>query len=167
MLALDDELSFLRALRRNYEHKGFDVRTAGSRDVARSLVFDWTPDICIVDLHLDGFNDGLVATEELRGLCPSARIVLVSAAVSATTASEARDRGADAVVEKPADTIDYLALHGRDAASVFPRLEQLKRSLFELALRVAKGDKADAARLLDVDPRTVTRNVEKWNIESK
>lgn len=162
MLVVDDELGFLKALRRRYEQKGFDVRTAGSRDVARSLVIDWTPDVCIVDLHLDELNEGLLAIEGLRGLCPDAWIVLVSAAVSGSTGSEARNRGADAVVEKPADTMDYLGLRDRGPESRFPTFEQLKRALFELTLRVTDGDFAHAARLLGVDRRTVTRNVEKW-----
>lgn len=163
VLVVDDDEKFLRSLRRNYERDGIEVRTAHCREDALRILDGWCPAVAIVDLHLDRYDDGIQLIEEIRALSPAARIVLVSGAISAETTSEARDRGADVVVEKPADTRAYLGEES-DATRRFPSLEQVKRAHYHRALQTAGGNHSEAARLLGVDRGTLLRNLRKWGI---
>jgi ActR/RegA family two-component response regulator len=115
-----------------------------------------------VDLSLSEFGDGLNLIEDLCSLTPTARIVLVSGAITASAASTARDRGADAVVEKPADAMEYLGQTKASPTPSFPTLDQMIRAHVHRALRTTEGNRTEAARLLGIHRSTLTRKLRRW-----
>jgi len=65
----------------------------------------------------------------------------------------------------PASVRGKSALQWRLAGKTVPSLEEAERSLIELALEVAKGKKAVAARYLQIDRQRLYRKIKKYNLD--
>jgi len=67
--------------------------------------------------------------------------------------------------ELPASVRGHSALEWRLAGKSVPSLEEAERSLIELALEVAKGKKAVAARYLQIDRQRLYRKIRKYKLD--
>lgn len=107
VLIVEDMDSVRCALRLALEHLGHEiVATAVDGEEALGKYLRTRPDVVVMDVKLPCM-DGLTCTTLISQQDPRARIVVVTA--GRTTAREARDAGAQALVEKPFE-LDQLRL---------------------------------------------------------
>ena len=99
VLVCDDEASIRQLFRMEFEQHGASVKEAADGDECIECVRCWCPDLIVLDLFMPN-RDGLSALPELKHLCPSARVLVVSAHPAESTFARSRARGATACFEK-------------------------------------------------------------------
>ena len=124
ILLVDDDEDFLFQHRIQLENAGFEVRTAGTRAEAETLVDEFKPDLAILDLMMEQHDDGFILAHHLKRKIPGLPVVLVTAVTAETGLSF-----------KPASPAER-AWVGVDAMLAKPiRFEQLKREIDRLTGR--------------------------------
>ena len=106
VLVIDDDAVFNRVLCRALKRRGYPVSGVHSGEEALALAAQEQPTMIVLDLNLAG-QSGLALVTPLRGLCPDARIVVLTGYASIATAVEAIKLGAFQYLAKPVD-IDTL-----------------------------------------------------------
>jgi CheY-like chemotaxis protein len=99
VLICDDEPDIRMVYRVAFEDLGAEVTEAVDGDDCIARMVDVCPDLVILDLYMPN-RDGLSALPELKRLCPTARVLVVSAHDGAETFARSRARGATACFEK-------------------------------------------------------------------
>ncbi|MCX7175479.1 MAG: response regulator transcription factor [Proteobacteria bacterium] len=117
VLVIDDDAVFNRVLCRALKRRGYPVSGVHSGEEALALAAQEQPTMIVLDLNLAG-KSGLALVTPLRGLCPDARIVVLTGYASIATAVEAIKLGANQYLAKPVE-IDTL-LHALSSAPVDP-----------------------------------------------
>lgn len=162
LLLVDDDAPFRQRLQVTLERKGYTVHSAGSLADARGLVATVTPTHAVVDMRL-GDGNGLDLVDELRGLSPAMRIVVLTGYGNLATAVAAVKAGAVDYLAKPADPDEIIrALEAepgmKPAAPAEPmsadrvRWEHIQR-VYELCER----NVSETARRLKMHRRTLQR----------
>ena len=78
------------------------VGTAATGDTAASVCADLEPDVVLMDYRMPGLN-GAEATRAVLEACPTTKVVLLSASVTAQETQEVRAAGAVGFVTKDED----------------------------------------------------------------
>ena len=162
LLLVDDDAPFRQRLQVTLERKGYTVHGAGSLADARAAVAQVTPTHAVVDMRL-GDGNGLDLVDELRGLSPAMRIVVLTGYGNLATAVAAVKAGAVDYLAKPADPDEIIrALEAepgeKPAAPAEPmsadrvRWEHIQR-VYELCER----NVSETARRLKMHRRTLQR----------
>ncbi|HYK34634.1 response regulator transcription factor [Alloacidobacterium sp.] len=107
VLVIDDEMQITRVLRAALSAHGYDVRTANEPEEALRLVQDWTPDLIITDLMMQGMT-GVELSRTVRAKS-DVPILVLSVRDQERSKIEALDAGADDYVTKPFSTQELLA----------------------------------------------------------
>lgn len=117
------------------------------------------PDVVLCDLRMPGV-DGLTLAQTLRLTHPSLRIVLMTAAPHLPAVDHARNAGADTLVAKSADFVEFReALTGQAVPSSGSELTPQER---RVATRVARGEtNAQIADELSLSVYTVKTYVQR------
>lgn len=111
ILIVDDDKAVAAAVELVLKEAGHDVLVAYDADTARGLVAARGPDVCVLDVFMDG-KDGLALASELRG--PDAPPVIIMSgggpgrSLESVTA-RADALGAVAMLFKPFDDDELLA----------------------------------------------------------
>jgi DNA-binding NarL/FixJ family response regulator len=92
------------ALRGDLENGGVEVCAEAATGVeAIDAALSARPDVCLIDVRMpDG--DGIVATERIRQVLPSTKVVLITATPDEEGAVVAARAGADGYLDKYVDT---------------------------------------------------------------
>ena len=105
-----DDTPDLRMLTRMALELDSGVRVVGEAENGREgieVVDLHQPDVVVLDMAMP-IMDGLEALPHLRRVCPSARVLVVSAFDSGTVSASAVDAGADGYVQKGVSPLDLL-----------------------------------------------------------
>ncbi len=102
ILVIDDDPFIADSFRLVLQHEGFTVRTAGTATDALELVDEADWDLAFVDLVLPDM-DGLVLLKELKARRPALLAIVITGYGSGSKGFAAREAGAYAFLEKPAD----------------------------------------------------------------
>ena len=100
ILLVDDSAYARRTMRKTLEAAQHTVVEAGGGMAAIESYFLQHPDLVLLDLTMEDM-DGIQVLKKLRELDASARIVVVSADVQATTEVMVKDAGGVAFLGKP------------------------------------------------------------------
>ncbi len=169
LLLVDDSVPFRERLARAFRDRGFQVRTAGNYDEAMALAHQAPVDLAVVDLRMPG-PSGLNLVRDLKGLYPTARVLVLSGFGSIATAIDAVRLGATNFLPKPADADDILAALERGEADVSelpetePETPSLARAEWEHIHRVLAdcgGNISECARRLGIHRRSLQRKLQK------
>jgi ActR/RegA family two-component response regulator len=103
LLLIDDDETILFALKRYFEHAGYDVQCARELEEAEALVVCSVYDLVIIDLCLspDCLNEGLQLIRFMQRHCPESRVIVLTASTAAAVEREAIRRGAHLFLQKP------------------------------------------------------------------
>src|SRR5580692_10296666 len=107
ILIIDDEPQITRVLRAALSAQGYDIRTANDPDEGLQLFREWSPDLVVTDLMMEGMS-GVEITREIRKKSRTPILVL-SVRDHERAKVEALDAGADDYVTKPFSIQELLA----------------------------------------------------------
>ena len=102
VLLVDDEEDFLDIMAERMGARGIDVSTASSAEDALNMVQTESYDAVIIDFLMPEM-DGFSALKMFKASRPDLSVILLTANVTEEQRSEAINRGALDVIEKPAD----------------------------------------------------------------
>jgi two-component system chemotaxis response regulator CheY len=107
VLVIDDSGLARKNMRRMLTGAGYEVIEAQDGMAALEMYFSEKPDVVLLDLVMSGMY-GLDVLRKLRELDADARVVVVSADIQTPSRDLARELGAVAFLNKPADESDVL-----------------------------------------------------------
>jgi len=100
ILIVDDEGDICYLLSKLFKQKNLEYEQVNTLEQATTSLKESVPDIIFLDHNLpDGF--GINSIEEIKGLYPSVKIVIITAHDSAITKNKAFKKGADFFISKP------------------------------------------------------------------
>ena len=102
ILLVDDEKEFLEAMSIRLEARNMAVETASSAEDAIRRVKKERFDAVIIDYQLPGM-DGLNALARIKDARPESRIILLTGYATLEKRTEAIEKGAVDLLEKPVD----------------------------------------------------------------
>ena len=102
VLLVDDEEDFLDIMAERMGARGIDVSTTSSAEDALNMVQTESYDAVIIDFLMPEM-DGFSALKMFKASRPDLSVILLTANVTEEQRSEAINRGALDVIEKPAD----------------------------------------------------------------
>jgi len=149
VLAVDDDITILRALERRLIRLEHDVRTVDSGEAALATVGEFGPDVILLDVEMRGIS-GLETLTRLGREAPGVPVVIMTGRDDVETAVHAFKRGAVDFVRKPfvEGTLEA-ALRAIAEAQSAPTSRQPSsmvgesprfREAFDLARRFARPD---------------------------
>jgi two-component system response regulator RegA len=168
LLIVEDDDALRERLRRAFEERGIDVRSAGTLAQAREIAAADPPEYVVLDLRV-GQENGLALIPMLLDLDRETRVVVLTGYGSVATAVEAVRRGAVHYLTKPADADEILAAFqgesGGSAATPDWQPMSLDRVQWEHINRVlveCGGNISEAARVLGLHRRSLQRKLGKY-----
>jgi DNA-binding response OmpR family regulator len=102
MLIVDDQLDICGCLEDYFSARGFAVVSAFSGEQALQTLEHQPPDVVLLDILLPGLS-GLEVLKRIRQLCPTAKVIMVTALDQGELRAEARRCGACGYITKPFD----------------------------------------------------------------
>jgi DNA-binding response OmpR family regulator len=153
VLAIEDDPSVQRALRRTFETAGFDITVAADGSSAMDVFRSTTPRVVILDLRLPG-RSGQDICREIKRQAPTVPILVLSAASDVVDKVLLLELGADDYVTKPFSPRELLA---RVRAAV-RRLNQSpeKREIYnfdDVEVNFTKMELSKAGKLVPMTPQ--------------
>jgi two-component system nitrogen regulation response regulator GlnG len=109
VLIVDDEEALRYSLKRALSNRSFSIFEADSGEVAIEVAQKEMPNIVLLDNRMKGMN-GIEALQHLRGICPAAKIIIMTAFTTTQTTIEAMKFGAFDYIMKPFDLSKILGL---------------------------------------------------------
>jgi DNA-binding NtrC family response regulator len=130
ILALDDQLSFLRAVARMLAPRGFDMLLHDRADAALAYLSAQRAaiDVMLIDRKLANGTDGFDVLTRAREIAPDVSVIVLTGDQRDATAATALRLGAFHFITKPIDDFDAVTLTLLRAAN-FSRLQRRARSL--------------------------------------
>jgi two-component system response regulator PrrA len=107
ILAVDDDLAILRALRRGLRLEGFEVETTDSGAQALELVDETVPEAVVLDVSLPGIS-GIEVCSRLRARGSEVPVLILSALDDVADRVAGLAAGADDYVVKPFDLAELV-----------------------------------------------------------
>ena len=108
VLLVDDDIDFVTQMQTQLEAEGFEVATADGVEGAREQLAKQKPDLAVVDLMMENYDDGFRLCHTIKRIDKSIPVILVTGVASETgldfDASTKEERSwikADAVLDKP------------------------------------------------------------------
>ena len=103
MLIVDDEPKVCECLKTFFNAQGFSAACAYSGEEALDrMMADQCLDLVLLDIGLPGIS-GIEVLKRVKDMCPTSRVVMVTAMNDDMFEEEARAYGADAYITKPFD----------------------------------------------------------------
>ena len=99
IMAVDDEPTILRVLRRILEPEGYEVILASDGSSALALLDEHKPDLVILDIMMPGLN-GFQVLDSIRERF-DVPVIMLTARCEEESVVKALERGADGYVRKP------------------------------------------------------------------
>jgi len=102
ILAVDDDLPALQALKLNLAQRGYDVQTAGSGEDALELIERESYDLFILDVNMPGVN-GLEVCKQIRQnpKTQNTPVIFLTAKGMVGDMMEGKEAGSDLYLVKP------------------------------------------------------------------
>jgi two-component system response regulator RegA len=167
LLIVEDDPSFVKALRRSFERRGYRVLTCDRTEALASVLENATPEFAVVDLKLVG-SSGLECVKILHRRDKDMKIVVLTGLASIATAVEAIKLGACHYLAKPSNADDIEAAFGRregdSSVAPSPRHSSIKTLEWERiheTLAETGFNVSEAARRLGMHRRTLARKLAK------
>jgi len=109
VLIVDDDDTLRATLKKIFAKAGFEAQTARNAQDAIHLVSERAWDLVLADVRMPR-KDGLSLLDEIRGLRPETKVIIMTAYGTEDTQRDALRRGACAYLDKPVSRAELLAL---------------------------------------------------------
>ena len=122
LVLCDDQRILVESLAVALRARGFDVLAAAStpEECLRVVVRD-RPDVCLLDLYLPRWEDGLETAQAIQASCPGTQVLILSGVADPLVLSAAINLGVAGIIRKD-QTVDKIAgalLQAVEDGSVF------------------------------------------------
>jgi two-component system, NarL family, nitrate/nitrite response regulator NarL len=122
LVLCDDQRILVESLAVALRARGFDVLAAASTPEAclRAVTKD-RPDVCLLDLYLPRWEDGLRTAQDIQASCPGTQVLILSGVTDPLVLSAAINLGVAGIIRKD-QTVDKIAcalLQALEDGSVF------------------------------------------------
>jgi CheY-like chemotaxis protein len=107
ILLVDDDTDFLEMHAAVLENRGYAVVTARSSQEGLAKLEDHRPDVVVLDVMMERFDSGFIASKKIKGKHPDIRVILLTSIGSQTGLEFSsnddilKETGADALLDKP------------------------------------------------------------------
>lgn len=118
ILVVDDDRGIVKTTCDILKIKGHEPIPAFTGEEAIEKVGSEAPDCVLMDIKMPGIN-GVEALKRIKEISPSLPVVLISAYATDSVIGEAKQTGAEAILNKPLDfqvILSFLSLLGKDGA---------------------------------------------------
>jgi len=170
IMLVDDSTILRDRLAEAFQERGFRVSVAGTCDEAVDKYRISPTELAVVDLRMPG-RPGLTLIQDLKGMNPEVRVLILSGFGSISTAIDAIKLGAVNFLPKPADVDDILNAFKRGGAEVempetdeeipIPTLAQAEWEHIHRVLADCSNNISEAARRLGIHRRSLQRKLRK------
>ncbi|MGF1776098.1 sigma-54-dependent transcriptional regulator [Vibrio nomapromontoriensis] len=106
LLIVDDDSGISRTLQLHYQTQSHTVEVAHCVDSGVAIAQSLQPNVIILDIRMEG-KSGIEGLPEFKAVCPSARVIMITAFHDMDSTIQAMQQGADEYIHKPID-IDEL-----------------------------------------------------------
>ncbi|MGH7724012.1 MAG: sigma-54-dependent transcriptional regulator [Candidatus Eiseniibacteriota bacterium] len=132
ILVVDDEDSIRHFVSRSLKDEGYQVRSAGSGEEARSLFNEETPELVVLDMQLGDAN-GLDLLGEFKRTSPDTVVIVITAFGETETAVRAMSEGAFYFLKKPLqlDELNTIVGRGLDMRQINREVEHLRQAAMQ------------------------------------
>ncbi len=134
VLLVDDEQDFLDLLAERLTHRGMQVATATSGQVALEKINLHDFDIIVIDLSMPGM-DGIETIKRIKAEKPDTETIMLTGHATLQTGIEAMKCGAGDYLEKPADIELLLNMIHKAQYRRMKALEKSSRSIVQRILK--------------------------------
>lgn len=174
LLLVDDDRTFVDVLSFALSAHDFEVKCAYSVNDALSILEEFDPTHCLVDLKMPG-PSGLELVSHLHRTYPQARVVVLTAHASIETAVNAVKLGATYYLSKPVSTEQIIEAFSKTRASteittsgaVSKDLVEVEREHIKAVLLANDYNISQSAKELGLHRRTLQRKLFKLGLDSK
>jgi len=101
ILVVDDQLGIVSFLYDFFTPKNYEVLQATSGRKALQLVKKESPAVVLLDIKLGWGKDGMQVLEEIKGVAPETRVIMMTSIADEEVIEKAFNLGADDYVVKP------------------------------------------------------------------
>ncbi|MBO5752568.1 MAG: response regulator transcription factor [Proteobacteria bacterium] len=108
ILIVEDDPAIARGLMHNLAYEGYEVKHASHGNAAMPMIYDFAPDLIILDVMLPGCS-GFDILEQIRAGKNDVHVIIVSAKTNESDKVEGLTLGADDYVSKPFSLKELLA----------------------------------------------------------
>jgi len=108
IMLVDDDRDLLRLLTMRLSAAGYEVRSVTSGEEALAKLPEYSPDVLVTDLQLDGM-DGMALFDQVHRAVPSLPILVLTAHGTIPDAFDAASRGVFSYLTKPFNSQVLLA----------------------------------------------------------
>ena len=128
ILIVDDDKNMLEVLNLRLEAEGYRVTAVSGVPEGLSAVENEAFDLALVDLKLEGKEDGIGLMEKIHRAAPEMPVIILTAYGTIGTAVEAMKRGAYSYLTKPFNRQDLLLQikNGLEKSSLSREVSRLK-----------------------------------------
>jgi DNA-binding NtrC family response regulator len=132
VLVVDDEAKLRRILVRLLTEAGYEAREVDTGEQSIAAAEEFEPDVVIMDQNLPGIS-GQEATEQIVGLIPAVKVLMLTAYGAIDLAVDAMRRGAHDYLTKPFDNEELLLRVARamDSRRLAREIQTLRKALEE------------------------------------
>lgn len=99
--AIDDQKLVRLSLEKHFSSLGYEIRCADTGRTGIDLIYDFQPDLIIMDIHMEGMS-GLEVVKKLRKEGSKVPIIIMSGNTNEETVVEGFDLGIEDFIKKPA-----------------------------------------------------------------
>ncbi len=138
VLVVDDNSLICWAIARDISSIGFPAQVAGTMCDAFARFRENRIDVVFLDVHLPDGN-ALESIEEIRGVAPGVKIVVMSGSGGGRTRQRALSAGAVQYLEKPFDIADVRAILWTETID-YERKRRDRRYLCRVSLRISVAE---------------------------
>jgi two-component system response regulator RegA len=164
VLVVEDDELLRRGLGRAFAKLDWEVDLATTFEQALWAAEQNRPDVVALDLQLVG-EWGMDLIDPILSIAPAAKIIVLTGHGTIALTNEAIQRGAKALLPKPQTaeeilrSLDVARERTERTGRTTKSLQQMQLSAVDDALRESGGNKAEAARKLGIDRRTLQRKL--------
>lgn len=166
ILIVDDNKSFVKAMKGSLEMRGYDVHVAYDIKEAEVVATEHEPEYCIIDLKMPG-ESGLKLIPRLLAIDPETKIVMLTGYAHVETAIEAIKLGATHYLSKPVEVDEILAAFHKTAGNPdteikdVASLDDVEKEYILSILKKNNNNVSATARELKLHRRTLQRKLGK------
>jgi DNA-binding response OmpR family regulator len=146
VLFIDDDIELGSIITKSLSKKGYDVLFQNSLSGAKGAITDFSPDIIILDIALNG-EDGISFIPTIKDIAPQTPIIIASSHTDYQEIERAFDSGASSFVKKPYIPEELTVYIKKEIKADTPHIIRIKTLSLDTSTRILSSPEKEIKRL--------------------